>query len=188
MSGAEFDHEMSEEDRGVEVLFSAAEIRERVQMLADDIAARQTGDLLVIAILKGSFIFAGDLIRAMHDAGLSPEVEFLFLASYHGKTTSQGRVEVLRDIDSTVAGRDVLIIDDILESGRTLAFAKGLMKGRGARSVATCVLLDKPVPRAADIAADYVGFTCPEVFVVGYGMDLDHRYRELPYIGRVLEN
>lgn len=184
----DYEHDLSDEDSGIEVLYNAAEIFERVQDLADLIATEQPGNLLVIAVLRGSFIFAGDLLRAMHEAGLAPEVDFMSLASYHGGTESSGEVKVLRDVDMEVEGRNILIIDDILESGRTLAFAKGLLLGRGAKSVATCVLLDKPVERKQDIKADYVGFTCPKVFVVGYGMDLDHRYRELPYIGRILEN
>ena len=188
MSGADFDFEDADEDRGIEVLFNAREIKLRVQTLAERLAGQHKADLLVVAILKGSFVFASDLIRAMHDAGMSPEVDFIFLASYHGSERSQGHVEVLRDIGTNVKDRDVLIIDDILESGRTLAFAKGLITGRGAASVSTCVLLDKPVERAREIEADHTGFTAPRVFVVGYGMDLDNRYRELPYIGRLLEN
>ncbi len=188
MDNADFEYGDLDEDRGIEVLFSAREIRLRVQTLAERLANQHKSDLLVIAILKGSFVFASDLIRALHDAGMSPEVDFIFLASYHGGKQSQGHVKVLRDIGTDVKGRDVLIVDDILESGRTLAFARGLIAGRGAASVSTCVLLDKPVERAREIEADHIGFTAPKVFVVGYGMDLDNRYRELPYIGRLLEN
>ncbi len=169
-------------------MFSADEIARRIAALAGEIAERRLDDLLVIAILKGSFIFAADLIRALHGAGLSPEVDFLTLASYREGTTSSGRVEVLRDIHTDVRGRNVLIVDDILESGRTLAFAKDLLAARGARRVLTCVLLDKPVARAADIAADLRAFACPDVFVIGYGMDLAHKYRELPFVGRIVDD
>ena len=172
----------------IEVMFSADEIARRIAALAGEIAERRLDDLLVIAILKGSFIFAADLIRALHGAGLSPEVDFLTLASYREGTTSSGRVEVLRDIHTDVRGRNVLIVDDILESGRTLAFAKDLLAARGARRVLTCVLLDKPVARAADIAADLRAFACPDVFVIGYGMDLAHKYRELPFVGRIVDD
>ena len=100
---------------------------------------------------------------------------------------SSGEVDVLREVESKLEGRDVVIVDDIFDSGRTLAFAKALVEARGARSVRTCVLLDKQVPRAAAIAPDFTGFRCPPVFVVGYGMDLAHRYRELPFIGQVTD-
>lgn len=165
------------------VLFPAETIALRVASLASEIAATAPRNLLVVGILKGSFVFASDLIRAMHAAGLAPEVEFLFLGSYGAGARSKGRVKILRDVEADVHGRDVLIVDDILESGRTLLFARTLLAARGARSVATCVLLDKHLPRENEIDADYRGFVCPHVFVVGYGMDLAHRYRELPFIG-----
>ena len=171
---------------GIEVIFSPEEIAGRIETLAGEIADRRLDDLLVIAILKGSFIFAADLIRALHGVGLSPEVDFLTLASYRDQTTSSGRVEILRDIQTDVAGRNILIVDDILESGRTIAYAKDLLAARGAKQILTCVLLDKPVERAAAIDADLRAFECPDVFVVGYGMDLAHKYRELPFVGRVV--
>ena len=170
----------------IEVVFSAATIAERIDAMAQQIAEARLDDLLVVAVLKGSFVFAADLLRALYRAGLSPQVDFLSLSSYRTATTSSGSVEIVRDIEIDVAGRNVLIVDDILESGRTLAFAKDLVAARGAARVLTCVLLDKPVPRAAEIAADFSAFECPEVFVVGYGMDLAHRLRELPFVGRVV--
>jgi len=169
----------------VEVLFSAETIATRIDELATEISGRFTDGLLVIAVLKGSFVFAADLLRALHKAGLAPEVDFISLSSYRSGTSSLGSVEILRDIESDVRGRDVLIIDDILESGRTLAYAKDLVAARGARQILTCVLLDKPVRRAATIRADFSAFPCPKVFVVGYGMDLAHRFRELPFVGHI---
>ena len=112
--------------KNIEVLFSASTIARRNLELAKEVASHDYHDLLVISILKGSFIFAADLIRAMHDTGLSPEVEFIFISSY-GKGTTSGEVKILRDIDNDVAGRDVLLIDDILESGKTLRFTRELM-------------------------------------------------------------
>jgi hypoxanthine phosphoribosyltransferase len=165
-------------------LFTSEQIAERVEALARDIAASTPRDLVIVAILKGSFIFAADLIRALHREGLKPEIDFIFLASYGAGTASRGAVEVLRDVETDLSGREVVIVDDILDSGRTLAFAKALLEDRGAR-VKTCVLIDKQVPRAARITPDFRGFHCPPVFVVGYGMDLAHRYRELPFIGEV---
>lgn len=169
----------------LEVVFSAAEISARLQTLADDISSQHTSDLLVVAILKGSFVFAADLIRALHHTGLNPEVDFLTLSSYRKNTVSSGTVEILRDLDLDVQGRNVLIIDDVLDSGRTLAYAKDLLAARGAKSLMTCVLIEKDVPRAVQIEADYKAFVCENSFVVGYGMDIAHRYRELPFVGRI---
>ena len=169
----------------IKPLFSAARIAERVEALAGEIAVSAPRDLVVVAILKGSFVFAADLIRALHRQGLKPEIDFIFLASYGRGTVSVGEVGILRDVETDLAGREIVIVDDILDSGRTLHFAKALIEGRGARRVRTCILLDKEIPRAAPIVPDFVGFRCPSVFVVGYGMDLAHRYRELPFIGEV---
>src|SRR5207244_6296554 len=124
------------------VLFSEEQIADRIRLIAREIAALRPSRLLVVPILKGSFIFAADLIRSMHHAGLSPEVDFMILASYRTATKSSGQVEVLRDIESPIQNRDVMLVDDILESGRTLAFAKDLLMARGASSVMTAVLLE----------------------------------------------
>ena len=126
----------------IEPLFTPEMIAERNRTMAAEIAESPKQDLLVISILKGSFIFAADLIRALHDAGLAPEVEFITLSSYGKGTKSQG-VKIIKDIDSDVRDRDILLIDDILESGRTLRFARDLMYERGARNVDIAVLLDK---------------------------------------------
>lgn len=175
---------MQQTDGGnIEVIFSPEVIDARVHELAAEIRASGLDNLIVVAVLKGSFIFAADLLRALHDVGLSPEVDFITLSSYRTGQQSTGKVEVLRDLDMNVEGRNVLLVDDILESGRTLAFAKDLLSARGAQQISTCVLLNKPVDRAVDIDADFHAFECPEVFVVGYGMDVSYRYRQLPYVG-----
>ena len=114
------------------------------------------------------------------------EIEFISLSSYGSRLKSSGEVRVVRDIEVPVGGRDVLIIDDVLDSGLTLKFARDLMVSRGARRTAIAALIDKPAGRRAAVEADYVGFTCPDYFVVGYGMDAGHAYRELPFVG-VLE-
>ena len=150
-----------------------------------DIAGARLENLLVVAVLKGSFVFAADLIRALHSVGLAPEVDFMTLSSYRKARISSGQVSILRDMDLDVRGRHVLIVDDVLDSGRTLAFAKDLLAARGAASIQTCVLLDKQLPRAVNLEPDYCAFQCPNEFVVGYGMDVAHRYRELPFVGRV---
>jgi hypoxanthine phosphoribosyltransferase len=170
----------------LEVIFPPERIAARIHEVARTISVTGIERPLVIAILKGSFVFAADLIRALHVAGLAPEVDFMTLSSYRKHTVSSGSVEILRDLETDVRGRNVLIVDDILESGRTLAFAKDLITARGAASARTCVLLVKAVPRAVNVTADFSCFDCPNEFVVGYGMDVAHRFRELPFVGRMV--
>ena len=167
----------------IQTLFDEAAIAKRIEELAYEIAAKKLNNLLVVAVLKGSFIFAADLARAMHRAKLSPEMEFLHLSSYGTGIQSSGKIKVLRDVESNVEGRDVLLIDDILESGQTLEFAQKNLIQRGAKSVQIVALLDKSEHRNTEIVADFVGFKCPDKFVVGYGMDMGYAYRQLPYIG-----
>jgi len=170
-------------DTTIRVLFDADAIAARNIALAQEIKAADPQRLLVIAVLKGSFVFAADLLRALHTAGLAPEVEFISLSSYREGTVSSGTVTILHDVESDVRGRDVVLVDDILESGRTLAYAKDLLAARGARRVLTCVLLEKPGKRAVSLDPDFVGFVCPDLFVVGYGMDVAHAFRQLPFVG-----
>lgn len=169
----------------VEVLFSTEEIAARNVLLAKEIAAICGNEFVIVAILKGSCVFIADLLRALYHVGAAPEVDFMSLSSYGDGMTSRGVVQVVRDLQVPVQGRPVLIVDDILETGRTLAHAKDLIAARGATHVWTCVLLDKPVERAANLSADFRGFECPDKFVVGYGMDVAQRLRELPFIGWV---
>jgi hypoxanthine phosphoribosyltransferase len=171
----------------IETIFSADEIHDRLQSLAAEIAARAPKNLLIVAVLKGSFVFAADLLRALYAAGLAPDVDFLTLSSYRKSRSSTGQVSILRDLDLEVLHRHVILIDDVLDSGRTLVFAKDLIAARGAAGIETCVLLDKKAPRAVSIEADYCAFACPNVYVVGYGMDVAHRYRELPFVGRLVD-
>jgi hypoxanthine phosphoribosyltransferase len=170
----------------LEVIFTPEAIARRLGQIARQIADDRLDNLMVVAILKGSFVFAADLIRTLHGVGLAPEVDFMTLSSYRKARTSSGQVTILRDMDLDVQGRNVLIVDDVLDSGRTLAFAKDLIAARGARTIKTCVLLDKQVKRAVALEPDYCAFECPDTFVVGYGMDVAHRYRELPFVGRVV--
>jgi hypoxanthine phosphoribosyltransferase len=171
----------------IETIFSAEEIHERLQALAAEIAIKRPENLLVVPILKGSFVFAADLLRSLCAAGLAPEVDFLTLSSYRKSRVSSGQVSILRDLNLDVQNRHVILIDDVLDSGRTLAFAKDLIAARGAARIETCVLLDQRAPRAVSIEPDYCAFTCPNEFVVGYGMDVAHRYRELPFVGRLVK-
>lgn len=171
----------------IRTLYDEAAIAARVEEIARQVAATELRGLLVVAVLKGSFMFAADLVRAMHRAGLAPEMEFIHLSSY-GAGTESREIRVLRDVESDVAGRDVILVDDILESGRTLAFARDRLIERGAGSVRIAALLDKPMRRKTAISADYVGFECPDKFVVGYGMDMGHKWRQLPFIGHVVQD
>lgn len=172
----------------IEILFASADIAKRNEELAEQIAADLGPDILVIAVLKGSFVFAADLIRALHHAGVQPQIDFMALSSYGDKSVSSGTVVITRDIVDTVKGRKVLLIDDILESGRTMDFATKELLARGAETVKTCLMLDKKGKRINDFEADFVGFDCPDLFVIGYGLDYAHYYRELPYIGYIVGN
>ena len=174
---------MSEENHTIDTLFSEDEIAGRVTTLAAEIARSAARDLFVVIILKGSFVFAADLIRALERAGVKAQVDFITLSSYGSATISSGEVVLVRDIAEEVEGRDVLIVDDILESGRTLVFARDLLVKRDAASVQTCLLLDKSGKRTVAIEADFRGFEIGDQFVVGYGLDYAHHYRGLPYIG-----
>lgn len=169
----------------VSIRFSAAEIAMRVDEMAADLAVKLAPDTLVVSVLKGSFVFAADLIRALSRTGADWSMDFLTLSSYGSGTETTGHVKVVRDIVDDVRGRDVLLVDDILESGFTLSFAKKLLEERGAKRVSICTLLDKPAKRRTALEADFVGFQAGDEFLVGYGLDWAHRFRGLPYIGVV---
>lgn len=171
--------------QSIEVIYSAETIAKRIGELAQAIVGVGLERPIVVPIMHGSFVFAADLLRGLHAAGLSPDVDFLSLSSYRRGSRSVGSVSILRDLELDVAGRNVLLVEDILDTGRTLAFAKDLITARGAKRILTAVLLDKKVPRAVAVDPDFVAFDCPPVFVVGYGMDLAHRFRELPFVGHV---
>jgi hypoxanthine phosphoribosyltransferase len=176
----------------LQVLISASEIAACVANLANDIAQKLPPDLMIVSLLRGSFVFTADLIRALHtlhpSRNMHPQVDFMTLASYHQGTISSGDVQIVRDLTEDVAGRHVLIIDDILESGRTLTVARDLVVARQASSVQIAVLLEKPGKRKVEIDANFVGFIIPDKFVVGYGLDYANYYRELPYIGIIEED
>jgi hypoxanthine phosphoribosyltransferase len=171
------------------VLIPAQDIAERITQMAKDISSKLPPDVMIISLLRGSFVFTSDLIRALHLAGSSNtqglQVDFITVSSYGSGTTSSGTIQMNRDIADNVEGRSVLILDDILESGRTLSFARDLVLARKAQSVHIAVLLEKPGKRKVEIDADFVGFTIADKFVVGYGLDYANYYRELPYIGFV---
>jgi hypoxanthine phosphoribosyltransferase len=162
-------------------LFSAEQIRTRINALADDIA-RDYGadDILAVSILKGSFVFTADLIRALAGHQVHPLVDFMTLSSYGSSSTSSGKVLLHQELSLPVEGHRVLLIDDILDTGLTLQTARELLIQKGAAEVRTCVLLDKPSRRISPMTADYIGFQIENVFVVGYGLDYNNHYRHLP--------
>ena len=169
-----------------DVIFSAETLAQRVDTLVAEMqAACRSDNFVMIGILRGSFIFLADLVRDLYEHGVRPRIDFLTLESYGSGTESSGEVRVVKDIRMEVAGADVLLVDDILDSGRTLSFASKHLLEKGAKSVLTCALLDKPSRRVIPFEADFVGFKVPDEFVVGYGLDYDSFYRELPYIAKV---
>ncbi|MCP4328638.1 MAG: hypoxanthine phosphoribosyltransferase [Alphaproteobacteria bacterium] len=169
----------------ITTLFDEAKIAERVDALAHEVAAALPGDFVVVGLLKGSFMFLADLARALHRAGASPRIEFMRLSSYGMAKESAGEVHLLGDIPTELAGRNVLLVDDIVDTGRSIAYARALMEQRDVTRVWTCALLDKPSRREVEVAADFVGFEIDDLFVAGYGIDYAEKYRYLPFIGVV---
>lgn len=167
------------------VIFSQEEIAKRTHELGEELAKVYEGNVpLLIGLLKGSILFMADLVKCM-DVQL--EMDFMDVSSYMGGTESTGEVIINRDLTADVKGRDILIVEDIIDSGRTLSLVVDLLKERGANSVKIVTLLDKKEGRLIDIEADYVGFMCPNEFVVGYGLDYEEKYRQIPYVGVLKE-
>jgi len=168
-----------------EILIDKENIARRIDQLVDEIATSSTDNLIIIGILKGSFIFLADLMRSLHRHQIHPRIDFLTLSSYGNETVSSKKITIVHDIRDDIKGADILLVDDILDSGHTLDFTKKLFLKRGARSVQTCVLLEKKARRAVQFEADYVGFSIDDHFVVGYGLDYANLYRELPHIAKL---
>lgn len=165
----------------LKVLISEEELKAKTAEMAKEISEYYKGrPLLVITVLKGSFIFAADLMRALT---IPAEIDFMVLSSYGASTTTSGVVQIRKDLDRDIKDAEILIVEDILDSGMTLSYLKNMLVARGAKSVRICTILNKPSRRKADIEPDYVGFDVPDEFVVGYGLDYDEKYRNLPYVG-----
>ncbi len=162
------------------VLIPEDRLQSRIQALGAQIRA-EYGDrpITCIAVLKGSFMFMADLVRAI---GGDVRVEFMAVSSYHGGTRSSGVVRITEDIRVPIEGRETLVVEDIIDTGLTLSYLLRALEVRNPSSLKTCCLLDKPAHREVDLEADYVGFSIPDEFVVGYGLDLGERYRNLPHI------
>lgn len=163
------------------VLVSAQAIRDRVHELGRRVDERYVGkDLLLIAVLKGSVLFLADLMRAI---SIPHQIDFLATSSYGASTTSTGVVRIMKDLNEPIAGRHVLVVEDIIDSGHTLAYLTQLFSARNPASLEIATLLDKPSRREVDIDVFWTGFSIPDEFVVGYGLDFRQKYRNLPYIG-----
>ncbi len=167
----------------IQTLYSAETIASRVRAMAENVQRALGKEFLVVGLLKGSFVFAADLVRALHHVGCSPQIDFMTISSYGDGKESSGTLTIGRDVSDAVQGKPILLVDDILESGRTLDFARRNLLEKGASRVDICVLLDKPGKRRVTMEADYAGFVVPDHFVVGYGLDYAGYYRELPFIG-----
>lgn len=164
------------------VLVSEEELQAKVQELGAQISRDYAGkNLLLVSILKGAVVFMADLMRAIT---IPCSIDFMVVSSYGGaNTTSTGLVKIVKDLDADLSGRDVLIVEDILDTGVTLSNLVPMLKMRNPSSVRICTILDKPTRRKADIRPDYEGFQVPDEFVVGYGLDFDEKYRNLRYVG-----
>jgi len=167
---------------GTEVLISAERIAARVRELGAEISRDYQGrPLRLVGVLKGAFIFLADLLRAMDHPDLT--IDFLGVATYGNASQTSGEVRVTKDLDQSIEGLDVLVVEDILDTGLTFQYLMTALRNRKPASLRTVTLLDKPSRRVRQVQADYVGFSIPDAFVVGYGLDYAQRYRHLPYIG-----
>lgn len=167
-----------------EVLFTERQIAVIVERLGKEIS-RDYADksLLLVSVLKGSVVFMADLMRSIT---IPAKIDFMATSSYGSGTTSSGVVKIIKDLDIDLAGYDILLVEDILDSGKTLSYLMELLRDRNPRSLRICTLFDKPERRQAPVEAAYVGAEIPDAFIVGYGLDFDERYRNLPFVG-VLE-
>ena len=164
-----------------EVLFSEAQLDAKVSELGARISKDYEGNNpLIVSVLKGSYVFMADLTRKIT---IPCNIDFMAVSSYGNGTKTTGEVQIIKDIGSKIDGRDLIIVEDILDSGVTLSFLMKILKARGANSIRLCTLLSKPERRKVDVPIDYLGFEIPDEFVVGYGLDYAEKYRNLPYIG-----
>lgn len=173
---------MGFQDKDIEsVLFSEEELKQRVRELGAQITADYAGkEPVLVSVLRGSYIFMADLTRSID---LPCTVDFMSVSSYGSGTKSSGQVQITKDLSDDIEGRDIIVVEDILDSGNTLYYLLQILQARKPASVRLCTLLDKPERRVKDVTVSYSGFTIPDAFVVGYGLDYAEKYRNLPYIG-----
>ena len=164
-----------------EVLFSEEQLKNRVQEIARQITADYQGkEIMLISVLRGSFVFMADLCRAID---LPCTLDFMAVSSYGKGTKSSGQVQITKDLSEDITDRHIIVVEDILDSGNTLSYLLKILENRHPASIRLCTLLDKPDRRVKPVQVHYSGFTIPDAFVVGYGLDFDQHYRQLPYIG-----
>src|ERR687891_2807871 len=163
-----------------EIIVQADELQHRIKEMAEEVSRDYAGkDLLLIGVLKGAVFFLSDLMRQLE---MHCEVDFMAVASYGSATESSGVVRILKDLDTPIEGRDVLIVEDIVDSGLTLQYLLRTLEARGPASLEVCALLTKPERRTVDLPTRYIGFEIPDKFAIGYGLDHAERYRNLPYV------
>ena len=164
-----------------QILYTEEDLRRRIRELGAQIAADYAGRTpMLVSVLRGSYIFMADLTRAID---LDLTVDFMAVSSYGAGTVSSGQVEIKKDLSDSIEDRDLIIVEDILDSGNTLYYLMDVLRARQPASIRICTLMDKPERRTKPITADYVGFTIPDAFIVGYGLDYAEKYRNLPYVG-----
>jgi hypoxanthine phosphoribosyltransferase len=166
----------------MQTLISQDQLQQRITDLAQEISKDHPNGVHMVCVLKGAFMFLADLVRAMT---CEVTLDFMAVSSYGLSTRSSGQVRVLKDLDTAVDGRSVIIVEDIVDTGLTLTYLQAVLRARGPRTLKTACLLSKPSRRQTDVAVDYVGFTIDDLFVVGYGLDSGERYRNLPYLAVV---
>ncbi len=167
----------------IKELFSEEAIDARIRELGAQISRDYAGkELHLICVLKGSSFFTCELAKRIT---VPVYLDFMSVSSYGSETTSSGVVKIVKDLDSPLKGKDVIVVEDIVDTGHTLSYLMGMLKGREPASLRLCTLLDKPERRVAEVFVDYIGFTIPDKFIVGYGLDYNQKYRNLPYIGTV---
>lgn len=173
---------MSMHDDVQEILFTEQQLKDRVAQLGREISRDYAGKepVLLVSVLRGSYIFMADLSRAID---IPVQIDFMSVSSYGKGTNSTGQVEIKKDLSDSIEGVHVIVVEDILDSGNTLSYLLHVLSARHPASISLCTLLDKPERREKPIQADYVGFTVPNAFIVGYGLDYAEKYRNLPYIG-----
>jgi hypoxanthine phosphoribosyltransferase len=182
---SDVERRLTPDSPGLRTIYGAGVIAERVAELGRQITADYASTPpILVSVLKGSFVFAADLARSI---ALPVRIEFLGVQSYGSGTVSTGAVQITQDLTHPIEGQDILIVEDIVDTGLTLGYILSLLRARGARSLKVCALLDKPSRRRVEVPVDYVGFTVGDAFIVGYGLDVAEQYRNLPALCELLE-
>lgn len=170
----------------IQVLISEEEIAAKTKALGEQLTKDYAGkEIHMICVLKGGVMFMSDLSKQI-DIDVPVTMDFMAVSSYGNETSSSGVVKIIKDLDENIEGKDVLIVEDIIDSGRTLSYLVQILKDRRPASIKICTLLDKPDRRVVEVDVDYVGFSIPDLFVLGYGLDYSQRYRNLPFIGKMV--